>query len=138
MGSAANPPEAQVSALYGQALGAAYTLRNAAAMAAAGQCLLPGLGGADLAALGRGETTAAARAAAQSLAEDGMAALKAARQYRGAISRPAIPVVLTAWRAERDLRAALRPGADLARDFPPSPGAARSLGLAWRALSGRW
>ena len=119
----------------GHALGVAYVLRNAAAMAAEGRCLLPRLGPQDRAALGRGQTTDHARAMAHTQADQALGLLAAARAGARAVPRAAVPALLPVWRAERVLRAATRPGFDLASDLGDGQ---RGVSLAWRAMRGKW
>ncbi len=121
----------------GHAIGVAFALRTAAAMAAeAKPFLLPGLARSDRAELSRGRTTGHARATAHRLADQALALLAAARAGRRAVPKAAVPALLPVWRAERVLRRARRPDLDLARDLA-GPGS-RGVSLAWRALRGRW
>ncbi len=123
----------------GQATGTAFAIRTAASMAAEGAAgLLPGLGPEDRAALARGRTTDHARATAHRLAGQALALLAAARARRREVPKEAVPALLPAWRAERVLEAATRPGFELAQDFAAAGGQGRGMTLAWRALSGRW
>lgn len=119
----------------GHAMGVAYVLRHAAAMAAENQFLLPDLGPEDRAALARGQTTGHARASARRLADQSLALLSAARTGRRSVPKEALPALLPAWRAERVLRQARRPDFDFAAVPAGGP---RAVTLAWRALRGRW
>jgi phytoene synthase len=119
----------------GHAMGVAFALRHAVAMAAANQFLLPTLGAEDRAALSRGQTTAHARATAYRLAEHSLALLSAARAGRRSVPKSALPALLPVWRAERVLRQVRRPGFEFSA---LQPGGHRAATLAWRALRGRW
>lgn len=128
-------PEAAVQAV-GQALGAAFALRNALPMARANVFMLPGLAGEARALLARGETGDAAREAARVLAAAALEGLGALRAK--APPRAALPAFLPLWRARRVLRRAARPDFDFARDTAPErDDAFRALGYAWAMMRGR-
>jgi phytoene synthase len=132
----ANPAARRAASAVGHAMGVAFAVRHAAAMAANDNLyLLPGLGPDDRAALARGRTTDHARSTAHRLAGQALALLAAARAERRAVPAPAAPALLPVWRAERVLNQARRPGFELG-----SPPAAfpRAAAFAWRALRGRW
>lgn len=135
-----SPPALRAASAVGQAMGIAFALRTAPPMAGAGQrTLIPGLEGEDLAALARGWTTDRAGEVAGRIADRGLGMLAAARAERPAVAQAAVPALLPVWRAERVLRRARRPGLDLVADLAPEQDdRARGIGLAWRALSGRW
>ncbi len=121
----------------GHALGVAFALRTAAAMAAeANLYFMPGLAPEDRAELARGRTTEHARATAHRLADQALALLAAARAERRAVPKAAAPALLPVWRAERVLKQARRLDLDLQRDLTGQGG--RGVALAWRAMRGRW
>ncbi|MBK0397950.1 squalene/phytoene synthase family protein [Limibaculum sp. M0105] len=123
----------------GRACGIAFVLRQAATMAAhSGGSLLPDLDDGARLSLARGETGEALRRVAKGLAEEGLAALSSARADRGKLGRAAAPAFLHLWRAERDLKAALRPDFDFVTGFAAPDGARRAINLLSRALTGRW
>lgn len=123
----------------GRALGIAFALRSAVPMAAQSRLyLLPGLTQDDKSALAGMETTDRLRGLARHLAEQGLAALDAARRGRGDIPRSAAPAFLPLVRAEADLRAAMRGGVDLASGFRDPARAGHLLRLTIRGLTGRW
>ncbi|HSF96728.1 MAG TPA: squalene/phytoene synthase family protein [Thermohalobaculum sp.] len=124
----------------GHAMGVAYVLRNAVAMAAdGGQYLLPSLGPEDRAALARGRTTPHTRAVAHGQADQALALLAAARAGRRSVPPEAAPALLPVWRAERVLAQARKPGFDLMpHPHRPHHDGRRAVSLAWRALRGRW
>ncbi|GMG81640.1 squalene/phytoene synthase family protein [Paralimibaculum aggregatum] len=104
----------------GQALGRAFLLRTAAAMAREPGALL-----AD-----------ASPAALAGHAREGLGALAEARRAR--LPAAARPLFLTLWQAERSLAAAAAdPEAAAARGLPAAGPARRALALSWRALAGR-
>jgi len=127
------------AAAAGRARGLAFVLRTARAMAAGGgRALMPGLSGADRSALARGEVTPSAAAAAVRLAEAGQAALAQARRHRVGQPRPARPVFLSVWQADRVFaRLVASRGSALSGPLGAGPGR-RSLALAWRGMTGRW
>lgn len=125
----------RAASAVGHAMGAAFTLRHALAMAAENRFLLPGLGPVDRAALARGQTTGHARATARRLADQSLALLAAARAGRRTVPKAALPALLPVWRAERVLRRACRSDFEFAA--LPANGS-RAVTLAWRALRGRW
>lgn len=132
----AGPGQGAVAEAAGAALALGFALRTALAMAArADRTMLP-VGAPERAALARGETTVDLRARVHDLAAEALAGLAQAR--RQPVPRAAIPALLPLWRAERVLRAAVRPGFDLARDLAPIAAARPGLPMLWRALSGRW
>ncbi|NCO15799.1 MAG: squalene/phytoene synthase family protein [Alphaproteobacteria bacterium] len=108
----------------GFALGAASWLAAAPALAAAGRAPFP----AD----------AEPRAAAQTLAREGLAALSRARARRARVPPAARAAYLAGWRAGPTLGACLR------ADYDPltGPGEASAFrnraGLLWAAATGRW
>ncbi|HET9068481.1 MAG TPA: squalene/phytoene synthase family protein [Amaricoccus sp.] len=73
------------------------------------------------------------------LARDGRAALARARSHRDRVPRAVAPALLTGWQADRVLRrAAADPAAaGRPRGLEAAEAVAR-VGLAWRAVSGRW
>jgi len=119
----------------GHVVGLAFTLRNAAAMAADNLYLLPGLEPQDRAELARGRTSGPVRATAHRLAGRALAQLTVARAKGRDVPRTAVPALLPVWRAERVLKRAQRPDAELS-DLAGQGG--RGVALAWRALRGRW
>jgi phytoene synthase len=134
-----DPATRRAASAVGQAMGTAFALRSAVALATeANQFLLPGLAPEDRAALALGRTTVHVRAAAQRLAEGALAPLAAARDARQSVPRAATPALLPVWRAEKVLARALQPGFDLQRDLAQEGPGGRGLALAWRALRGRW
>lgn len=149
------PDEAETVALArrtGWVLGAAFALRNAAAMAPKGDFLLPGLSPVDRAAFSAGEVTVGTHAAVRRIAGEALRRLASLRERRGSISRAASPAFLPLVRAARVLRRAERlpQPADDGRS-PRSPDTAAialarlgherpfdGFALALRAGSGRW
>ena len=132
-----NPPAAQAATAVGHAMGVAFALRRAVALAAgANQYLLPGLPPEDRAELARGRTSEQARATARRLADQALARLAEARARRGGVPKAAIPALMPVWRAERVLKRAQRPDFHLLDD--PAEEGSRGMALAWRALLGRW
>jgi len=125
----------RAASAVGHAMGVAYAVRHAAAMATENRFLLPDLGPEDRAALSRGQTTDHARAIAHRLADQSLALLSAARAGRRSVPKAALPALLPVWRAERVLRQACRPGFEFSRSHVRGP---RAVTLAWRALRGRW
>ena len=98
--------------------------------------MLPGLTGADLAALGRGDLTEGARALVAETARAGLACVASARATR--VDRRIVPALLpTLWAArtlhlvERAPEVILGQLDDVDRPFD-------GLRLAWRVLRGRW
>lgn len=79
-----------------------------------------------------------ARAAAQALARDGLAALGRARAARATVAPEARPAFAAGWRAGGLLRGALAP--DYAPEAGPAPESEfrRRAGLLWAGLTGRW
>ncbi|MCL5778765.1 squalene/phytoene synthase family protein [Limibaculum sp. FT325] len=129
----------EVADAAGRAVGTAFALRLAAPMAVqSGLVLLPDLTREAHGALMRGETNEALRLAARALAAEGLTSLRAARAGRREVGRAAVPAFLHLWRAELDLRAALRPGFDMVTGFPDPGGTRRALTLMTHALTGRW
>lgn len=126
----------------GPVLGAAYALRNSAAMAAEGRFLLPGLSPGARAALARGELAAEAREVVSRVAGEARDVLASIRAERFRVQRAATPAFLPLARAGRVLRHAERlPRADVEEGLAtrasrgPNPGApARSPGRAAIAL----
>ena len=127
-----------VSDLSG-ALGAAFAIRHAAAMASAGESTyLPGLQGDDLAALARGQLTEALKSRIAEMVRLGRDDITQARREMRLMDRRVVPALLPMVRAERVLRAVARDPeimldglAELDRPFD-------GLRLAWRAFTGRW
>ncbi len=119
-------------------LSAAYVIRNAPMMAAAGEAPMDAaMAGEGWAALARGQISDALRARFSYLAEEGLEELGWAR---GEASRhdPRIrPALLPLCRAERVLHLALRPGFALG-DLDGVDRPFEGLRLAWRAMTGRW
>lgn len=124
----------------GRAQGVAMMLAASVELAARGRAMLPGAAGRTLdpAPLARGETTAEWREAAAQVAAPALARLKAARARRGETPAGASPALLAAWRAERILKAALRPSLDMLRDLGPESPFRRRASLLARGLTGRW
>ena len=122
----------------GHAVGVAFALRHAVAMAEANLFLLPGLDSEARAALARGRTSEQTRAIAQRLAGQTLELLATARAGLRTVPRAAVPAFLPAWRAERVLRRAQQKGLDLQRDPAGMGQGGQGLALAWRALRGRW
>jgi phytoene synthase len=134
-----NAAARRAASAVGHAMGVAFALRTAAAMAAeANLYFMPGLAPEDRAELARGRTTEHARATAHRLADQALALLAAARAERRAVPRAAAPALLPVWRAERVLRRARWLDLDLARDLAGPGQGGRGVALAWRALRGRW
>jgi phytoene/squalene synthetase len=124
----------------GRAQGVAMMLAASVELAARGRAMLPGAAGRTLdpEPLARGETTAEWREAAAQVAAPALARLKAARARSGEIPAGASPALLAAWRAERILKAALRPSLDMLRDLGPESPFRRRASLLARGLTGRW
>ncbi|MCI4664486.1 MAG: squalene/phytoene synthase family protein [Neomegalonema sp.] len=125
--------EQEACAALGRASGVARLLEATPKLAAHGKCLLP-LHRADRAALLGGETTAGTRDVVMQLCAQALALLRSARASRlGPELRPAL---LSAWRAERMLKAGLRPDHDIFMSFGPESPFRRRASLLWRALVG--
>lgn len=137
--NAARETDAAASDL-GHAQGVASLLSAVPELAARGRVMLPSSrGGAlDPAPLARGETTSEWRDAAATVAATALARLRRARSLRASVPAEAAPALLAAWRSERVLKAALRPGLDIFRDLGPESPFRRRASLLWRGLSGRW
>ncbi len=134
-----HPAARRAASAVGHAMGVAFALRTAAAMAAeANLYFMSGLAPEDRAELARGRTTEHARATAHRLADQALALLAAARAERQAVPKAAAPALLPVWRAERVLRRARRLDLDLQSDLAGRGQGGRGVALAWRALRGRW
>ncbi len=131
-----NPAARRAASAVGRAMGVAFALRRAVALAQANQYPLPGLAPEDRAELARGRTTEHTRVTAHRLADQALALLSAARAARRTVPKAAVPALLPVWRAERVLRRARRPDLDLQRDLAGQGG--RGVVLAWRAMRGQW
>ncbi len=134
-----HPAARRAASAVGHAMGVAFVLRTAAAMAAeTNTFLLPGLAPEDRAELARGRTTGHTRATAHRLADQALALLAAARAERRAVPKAAAPALLPVWQAERVLKQARRLDLDLKRDLAGQGQGGRGVALAWRAMLGRW
>lgn len=125
-----------LSALAG-ADGAARFLAATPMLAAEGRVVLP-MAPAGRRALLRGETAEELLAAVQELAGWGLQRLIAGRTAWRALAAPRRrvlkPVALSAWRAERVLRAAVRPDVDPFKDLGPESLFRRRTSLLWRGF----
>jgi len=134
-----NPAARRTASAVGHALGVAFAVRQAVALAAeANQYLLPGLTPEDRAELARARTTDHTRAIANRLAGQALTLLTVARADRRAVPKAAAPALLPVWRAEAVLHSARQPNLDLQRDLVEPGQAGRAMTLTWRALRGRW
>ena len=134
-----NPAARRAASAAGHAMGVAFALRHAVALAKANQYLLPGLAPEGRAEVARGRTSEHTRATAHRLADQALALLAAARAERRAVPKAAIPALLPVWRAERVLKRARRLDFDLAENLAhPHATSPRGVTFAWRALRGRW
>lgn len=131
------PDESAAAGALGSALGAARLLEATPELAARGRALLP-LGAGDRSAVIGGETTDGARRVIAELAADASGWIAKARAARALRDRKARPALLSAWRAERILRAAAQPDLDVFADFSPESPFRRRASLLWRAGTGRW
>jgi phytoene/squalene synthetase len=124
------------AAPIGRALGAAFALRTAAAMAAEGRSLLPGITPGERADLAGGRVGPELAGRAKALAGRGLTDLAEARRAARRMPRAALPALMPAWAAGRVLRRAAAAPKRLAGLAEPSP-ARRAAGLAVCALIGR-
>lgn len=122
------------------ALGAAFAVRHAAAMAARGEgTYLPDVEGADLAALARGQVSDALAAKVGDLVRLGRDEILQARREMRLMDRRVVPALLPMVRAERVLRAVARdPVAMVSGGLDELDRPFDGLRLAWRAFTGRW
>ena len=119
-------------------LGLGFALRNAARMATTGKTLLPGLAGADLAALGRGELTDGASARIRQLAQSARAQLGQWRKRNKRLAPLPLVAHLPVRRELRVLRRVLRDPAAIFGEIDNVDRPFAGLVLAWRVWRGRW
>ncbi|MEM9963198.1 MAG: squalene/phytoene synthase family protein [Pseudomonadota bacterium] len=128
------PETDRTAQAVGAAIGTAFALRHAQAMARQGVFLLPGLDAEGRSRLARGEAWPSLQARAKDLAGEALERLAEARK----VSKPprsTLPALLPLAAAEPALRAA---------SVGKNPAAAKlgtarlTLALLWRAVTGRW
>lgn len=126
----------EVARAIGQVLAAGFALRNARAMAARGQRLLPELAAGEVGAVGRGEASADLRHRLGEFATRALDILATCR--RETLPRAAMPALLPLLREERALaRVGSRRFVDLGQiDDVDRP--FDGLRLLWRAATGHW
>lgn len=127
----------EVAGLVGEARARAFAIDRMARMAAEGRSLLP-LPADALTALARRETPEIVRKAVQEQAREGERLLREARSRRRDTDRAALPVLLSAWRANRVFRRAQSAGFDAHAEHADRDAPARARTLLFRALTGRW
>ncbi|MGF1447489.1 MAG: squalene/phytoene synthase family protein [Pikeienuella sp.] len=135
LGGAPEMPAEPVAGPAGLVLGSAFALKSAAAMAAEGRVLVPGLAGSARTALASGHVDPA-RAALRDLVERGLAAQGEALATARGMPSAARPALLPLWEAKRVLTQVWRDPRTVFSDLAPGPGR-RALGLSFAVVTGR-